>query len=73
MVDGVQDVKSFDETEIQLTTSAGKMIIKGEKLHVCQLNLDKGEVELEGRIDSMSYLSKNLERDGQSFLKRMFR
>lgn len=72
MLNGVQDVKSFDETEILLTTSAGKMIIKGEKLHVFQLNLEKGEVEIEGRVDSITYMSKNIERDRKSVLKRMF-
>lgn len=73
LVTGVQDVKSFDETEILLTTSSGKMAIKGEKLHVCQLNLEKGEVEIEGRVDHLSYMSKNVEKDGQSVLRRMFR
>jgi sporulation protein YabP len=69
---GVQDVKSFDETEILLLTCAGRLLIKGEKLHVRALDLGKGEVEIEGRVDSLTYLSKNVEKGGQSILKRMF-
>jgi sporulation protein YabP len=73
IVTGVVDVQSFDETEILLTTCAGKLAIKGEKLHVRQLNLEKGEVEIEGRADSLQYMSKNVEKGGESLLKRMFR
>lgn len=73
MVTGVQDVRSFDETEILLLTTAGKIMIKGERLHVRQLNLEEGEVELEGRVDSIVYMAKGTEKNGQSVLKRMFR
>ena len=42
-ITGVKDIKSFDEKEILLFTQAGKLIIKGEQLHVKQLDLEKGE------------------------------
>ena len=38
-ITGVKDVKSFDEKEILLFTQAGKLVIKGEQLHVKQLYL----------------------------------
>ena len=72
-VTGVTDVHSFDESQILLVTEGGKLLIKGEKLHVKQLDLEKGEVELEGRADSLTYLSKNTEKNGESLWKRMFR
>ena len=50
-ITGVKDVKSFDEKEILLFTQAGKLVIKGEQLHVKQLDLEKGEVDLEGKVD----------------------
>lgn len=40
-VTGVQDIKSFDDKEILLFTKAGKLLIKGEQLHVKRLNLEK--------------------------------
>lgn len=73
VITGVRDVSSFDEKEIFLLTEEGKLQIKGEQLHVKQLNLEKGEIELEGRVDSLGYLSKNTERKEESLLKRMFR
>lgn len=72
-VTGVRDVNSFDEKEILLFTEAGKLVIKGEQLHVKRLNLEKGEVDLEGKVDSLTYLSKGTDRKEESLLKRMFR
>lgn len=70
---GVRDVSSFDEKEILLLTAEGKLLIKGEQLHVKRLNLEKGEVDIEGRVDSLTYLSKNADKKEESLLKRMFR
>lgn len=72
-VTGVQDIKSFDDKEILLFTKAGKLLIKGEQLHVKRLNLEKGEADLEGKVDSLTYLSKNTDKKEESLLKRMFR
>ena len=72
-ITGVKDIKSFDEKEILLFTQAGKLVIKGEQLHVKQLDLEKGEVDLEGKVDSLTYLSKNTDKKEESLLKRMFR
>lgn len=70
---GVKDAASFDEKEILLLTTEGKLQIKGEQLHVKRLNLEKGEVDIEGRVDTLAYLSKNTEKKEESLLKRMFR
>ena len=70
---GIKDIKSFDEKEILLFTEAGKLLIKGEELHVKRLNLEKGEADLEGKVDSFTYLSKNTDKKEESLLKRMFR
>lgn len=72
-ITGVTDVISFDEKDILLLTQAGKLTIKGEQLHVKRLNLEKGEVDIEGRVDSLLYLSKNMDKQEESIWKRMFR
>jgi len=36
---------------------------------VKQLDLEKGEVDLEGKVDSLTYLSKNTDNRDESFLK----
>ena len=55
LVTGVLDVLSFDLNEILLETEQGMMMVKGTDLHVNRLNLEKGEVDLSGNIDSISY------------------
>jgi len=72
-ITGVKDIKSFDEKEILLFTQAGKLVIKGEQLQVKQLDLEKGEVDLEGKVDSLTYLSKNTDNRDESLFRRMFR
>ena len=72
-ITGVKDIKSFDEKEMLLFTQAGKLVIKGEQLQVKQHDLEKGEVDLEGKVDSLTYLSKNTDNRDESLFKRMFR
>jgi sporulation protein YabP len=52
---GVKDVISFDVSQVLLETEAGMLMIKGEDLHVSRLMLEEGEVDVEGRVDSLVY------------------
>lgn len=72
-VTGVKDVNSFDEKEISLVTEAGMLTIKGEELHVTRLDLEKQEIDLAGRVDSLTY-SQGIAKDrgGDGMLKRLF-
>ena len=54
-VSGVEDVVRFDENCIVTTTSAGTLIITGEELHIGKLSLDGGEMQVDGRIDAVTY------------------
>lgn len=71
---GVVDVLSFDPNEILMETEQGMLMIKGNDLHVSRLNLDKGEVDVEGRVDSFTY-SENTSygNKGESILARLFK
>ena len=73
-MNGVVDVLSFDLSEILLETDQGMLMIKGNDLHVNRLSLDKGEVDIEGRIDSLTY-SENAGygKSGESFLAKLFK
>ncbi len=55
MITGVLDVLAFDLNEILLETEQGMLMVKGKDLHVNRLNLEKGEVDLAGHIDSVAY------------------
>lgn len=54
-VSGVKDVDSFNEQFVQLLTEAGELRIEGADLHITKLNLDEGQIMLEGEITAMEY------------------
>ena len=72
-IQGVRDVNSFDEKEISLVTEAGTLSIKGEGLHVTRLDLERQEVDIEGKVDSLIY-SQGITKakGGEGMLKRLF-
>lgn len=62
---------SFDESCVILETEQGRLVLKGKDLHVGKLTLERGEVELDGRIDSMVYTGSSPAKKG-SVMKRLF-
>ena len=54
-LNGISDILSFDVNEILLETEMGMLMIRGIDLHVNRLTLEKGEVDLSGKIDSIQY------------------
>ena len=61
-ITGIREVISFDEKEILLHTEEGKLSIKGEGLHVKHLDLKSGQLSLEGKIDSLTYLGRKKDK-----------
>lgn len=71
---GVNDVLSFDIHEVLLETEQGMLMIKGDDLHVSRLTLDKGEVDVDGKIDSFTYSDvSGVGHKGESLLAKLFR
>lgn len=69
-VAGVEDVESFDEQSVICATSKGLLIIKGEGLHIDRLNIEGGELSIEGTINSFEY-EDDLPKSG-GFWSRLF-
>lgn len=73
-ITGVLDVLSFDLNEILLETEQGMLMVKGTDMHVNRLNLEKGEVDLAGNIDSVSYSEIHAgAKSGENLLAKLFR
>ena len=73
-ITGVSDVISFDISEVLLETDMGMLKIQGADLHVNRLTLEKGEIDLEGRIDSIQYSEvSDFKKGGETLLNRLFR
>ena len=70
---GVREVVSFDENQVVVDTDMGLLTIKGKELHVSRLTVEKGELEVDGQVDSLAYSSNEAYRKaGQSILTRLF-
>ena len=73
-ITGVSDVISFDITEVLLETELGMLMIKGADLHVNRLTLEKGEIDIEGRIDSLAYSEvTSFQKQSESLIGRLFK
>lgn len=59
-VSGVVRVESFDSEEFILQTDYGYLGIRGQDLHIKNLDLDQGRVAIEGQIVDISYLDVHL-------------
>lgn len=71
---GITDVISFDEEMIAADTEMGVIVIKGQNLHVNRLNLEKGELEIDGDVISIVYEDSNTYgKPGGSFFGKIFK
>ena len=72
VVSGVEEVESFDESAIVMSTTRGTLVIRGEDLHIEKLSLDGGDLKVEGNVDSLTYEDGGRDRSGGLFA-RLFR
>jgi len=72
-LDGVIHVESFDDREIVLETELGGLIVQGEELHIKELNLEKGNLLVNGYVRSVEYIGDSLSKRGKGFLSKLFR
>ena len=49
------------------------MMVKGTDLHVNRLSLEKGEIDIEGRTDSLVYSAGGGAKSGGSFFAKLFK
>ncbi len=70
-ITGVSDVDSFDEGTIIVFTDLGELTVRGSDLHIRNLNIEAGEVSLEGKISALSYADNAVKQTG--FFGKVFR
>jgi len=76
-ITGVVHVVSFDERQVSLETEVGLLTIEGEDFHITTVDLDRGDLQLEGLITALEYSPVDRARDRRQkergFLARIFR
>ena len=64
------DVHSFDEEQVLLETVRGMLVVRGQGLHVERLQLEAGELIIQGEIGLLEYDDSVQPRD--SLFRRIF-
>ncbi|HOL17540.1 MAG TPA: sporulation protein YabP [Bacillota bacterium] len=73
-VTGVVHVDSFDDEEVVMETELGLLAVRGENLHIKHLNLEQGEVTIDGYILELAYAEEKQTRGrGKNILERLFK
>ena len=73
-VTGVVHVDSFDDEEVIMETELGLLAVRGENLHIKHLNLDQGEIFIDGLLLELAYAeNKQTRLRGKTLLERLFK
>lgn len=70
-VEGVHSLGSYDEKEIRMETEDGMLAVQGEGMNIKQLNLEAGNVVIEGFVRALVYDEKGSPR--KSLLDRLLK
>lgn len=55
-ISGVNEVLSFDDETVCLTSTLGKITVKGEDLRISSFNTETGDLTVEGKIHAAVYM-----------------
>ena len=70
-ITGIKEVISFNDVEIVLMTDLGELRIEGNDLRITKLNVDDGNVIIEGQIIALEYEETTMQKGG--LCSRVFR
>ncbi len=73
-VSGVVDIDSFDEETVVAYTDLGELLVKGRNLHINKIDLESGDLSIEGQVYSLSYSDNIMHKSGGGGLfSRLFK
>lgn len=72
-ITGVKQVESFDNEEFLLETSMGFLAIRGYNLKMKNLNLEQGQVSIEGKFYDLVYLDQQQGDKAKGFFSKLFK
>ncbi|MDQ0257870.1 sporulation protein YabP [Evansella vedderi] len=72
-ITGVKQVESFDNEEFLLETVMGFLSIRGQHLQMKNLDVDEGNVSIQGRIDDLVYLDEQHTGKSKGLFGKLFK
>ena len=70
---GVEEVISFDDEKILLNTKLGALTIKGQNLKMNKLDIQNGGVMINEKIYYIVYSEKEIKKEKESIIGRLFK
>ena len=70
---GIEEVESFSETEITLSSVLGKIAVEGNGLKIERFSTEQGELVINGNFDSFCYWGAENGGEKRGILGRLFR
>ncbi|WP_370640469.1 MULTISPECIES: sporulation protein YabP [Salipaludibacillus] len=72
-ISGVKQVESFDSEEFLLETDMGYLSIRGHNLQMKNLDVEEGNVSIQGRIDDLVYLDQHHGEKSKGLFGKLFK
>ncbi len=72
-VTAVEDVESFDDERVVIITDMGTMTVLGADFRISLLNVDNGQIVIEGEIDEIQYSDTMRNTKSGGFFGKLFR
>lgn len=72
-ITGVKQVESFDNEEFLLETVMGFLVIRGQNLHMKNLDVDQGIVSIKGKVFDLAYLDDHHGEKAKGFFSKLFK
>lgn len=69
----VTDVDAFDEKKIVIFTDDDTLEIEGDELHIQKLDVNSGELIIDGNIYSLVYTGKSYGKSSSGFFKKLLK
>lgn len=77
VIEGVEHVGKFNDKEINLITNMGLLKLRGQEMHITQLNLESGHLAVVGLISSLEFSESKGSGSGpgasKGMLQRIFK
>ena len=67
---GVEKVFEANQTKVQLQVAGSVLGITGQNLNITKLDVEKGEVQIDGIVDELKFSSQ---QQKTNFFKKMFK
>lgn len=70
---GVQDLESFSDTQVVMLADTGVIVLHGRDLHIAKLDLEDGQLVVEGYICAVEYDDNEPQGKSGGLFGRFFR